>query len=409
MDDLRSEIRAAFQEEQEAHPPLGGLRSSLTAAASSHQHPAHNFQWVAIAVAALLGILVVAGLASTRLGPRASLPAATPAGPLDDYGAPPAGVPLLYVHDPNHQSWLIGYDWSGKPRGTVKLDSTQASPRMAPDGQSFAIGMGGKGGTDKILDRLGSPVAGTGVLPSGTTPIWADDYKHICGMTFDHRTFAWTLITLMPGHPVKSVAVIGRDTSIGQTAISLVSCSVHNDQAITVRTTVAWPSELWVVQLSSGKVLTHSVYTDSSVISVVGSSNGVLVAENAPQSAGQEFLHQATWTTVLRLSDRSIVARLDPSLGVVAFNSDDSLALVTTEMWVGGSPTHLAVIDLRTGHRIWEYDGPDMLDTSLSQPGGRDFALVLRAPNSADLVATEVIVHGDGSTTRLPGRYIPTW
>jgi hypothetical protein len=408
MDDLRSEIRAAFQKEQEAHPPLGGLRSSLTAAASSHQPPAPNFQWIAVAVAALLGILVVAGLASTRLGPRANLPAATPAGPLDDYGAPPAGVPLLYVHDPNHGSWLIGYDWSGKPRGTVKLDPTQASPQMAPDGQSFAIGMGGKGGTEKILDRLGSPVAGTGVLSGGTTPIWADDNRHICGMTFNQRTFAWTLVTLMPGQPVKSVAVIARDKSIGQTGISLVSCSVHNDQATVVRTTAAWPSELWVVQLSNGKALSHSVYTDSSVISVVGSSDGVLVAENAPLSAGQEA-PQVAWTTVLRLSDGSIVARLDPSLGVVAFNSDDSLALVTTEMWVGGFPTHLAVIDLRTGHWIWEYDGPDMLDTSMSQPGGRDFALVLRAPDSADLVATEVIVHGDGSTTRLPARYIPTW
>jgi hypothetical protein len=124
---------------------------------------------------------------------------------------------------------------------------------------------------------------------------------------------------------------------------------------------------------------------------------------------GQETGPEASWTTVLRLSDRSIVARLDPSLGVVAFNSDDSLALVTTEMWVGGSPTHLAVIDLRTGHWIWEYDGPDMLDSSMSQPGGRDFALVLRAPASADLVATEVIVHGDGSSTRLPGRHVPTW
>jgi hypothetical protein len=409
MDDLRSEIRAAFQKEQEAHPPLGGLRSSLTAAASSHQAPAPNFQWIAVAVAALLGILVVAGLASTRLGPRANLPSATPAGPLDDYGAPPAGVPLLYVQDPNHKSWLIGYDWSGRPRGTVKLDSTQASPRMAPDGQSFAIGMGGKGGTDKILDRLGSPVAGTGVLPDGTTPIWADDNRHICGMTFNQRTFAWTLVTIMPGQPVKSVAVIARDKSIGQTGISLVSCSVRNDQAIVVRTTVAWPSELWVVQLSSGRAIAHSVYTDSSVVKVVGSSDGVLIAENAPQSAGQDPLYQLAWTTVLRLSDRSIVARLDPSLGVVAFNSDDSLALVTTEVWVGGSLTHLAVIDLRTGRRIWEYDGPDMLDTSTSQPGGRDFALVLRAPDSTDLAGTEVIVHGDGSTTRLPGRNIPTW
>jgi len=125
MDDLRSEIRAAFEKEQAAHPIPGGLRTNLTSAAATQVQPARNLHWIAVAVAAALGVLMVAGLMSTRHTPRASVPAATPnASPLVDYGPPPAGVPLLYVHDPNNPSWLIAFDWSGKPRGTVKLPAT---------------------------------------------------------------------------------------------------------------------------------------------------------------------------------------------------------------------------------------------------------------------------------------------
>jgi len=111
-------------------------------------------------VAVILGVLVVVGLMSTRLAHRPAVPAATPGASLmADYGPPPAGVPLLYVKDPTHPTWLIGFDWSGQPRGTLKLDPAIGSVGMAPDGQAFAVGFGSKGGTGEILDRLGQPLA----------------------------------------------------------------------------------------------------------------------------------------------------------------------------------------------------------------------------------------------------------
>jgi hypothetical protein len=411
MDELRSEIRAAFEKGQVANPPLPSLRRDVVATVTTQPRREPALHWVAVVAAVLIGLAVVAGLMSTRLVARlAPMPGSTPKATLvADYGPPRAGVPLLYVHDPNHASWLIGYDWSGNPRATVKLDPALVGVGMAPDGQSFAVGLGAKGGTGKILDRLGAPVPGTGSLPGSTLPIWADDNRQICGVSFNPKTFAWTLITLLPGQPVKSVVVIARDKSIGQTDIRLASCSVHNDQAILVRTTNAWPSELWVVRLSNGKIVAHNAYADSTVVNVVGSGDGLLIAENAPQSVGQEAVSGGFWTIVRRVSDKSVVATLDASLGILAFNSDDSLALVTTSLWVGGQPTHLAVIDLRTGQRIWQYDGPEVFASLVAQPGGRDFALILRTPDAQDLLADVVLVHGDGSSTRLPGRYIPTW
>jgi WD40 repeat protein len=319
-------------------------------------------------------------------------------------------VPLLYVHDPNNRSWLTGYDWSGQPRATVKLDPALGAVGMAPDGQSFAVGFGAKGGTGEILDRLGQPVQGVGgAIPGSALPMWADDNQHICGMQFDGAG-TWTLITLSPGNAVKPGIVIARDPNVGQTVVSLVSCSFRNDQAILVRISNASPSEIWVVRISDGKIISHDTYSNSAELAnVVGSRDGLLVAENSTKSNGQLMAPTAPSTIIRRVADRSVVATLDPSMGVLAFNTDDSLVLVTTTPWVGGQPTQLAVIDLRSGQALWNYNGPDMFGSSLAQPGGRDFALVLRKPGAADPLTDLVIVHADGTATDFPRRYEPTW
>ena len=235
MDELRSEIRAAFEKEQAAHPPVAGLRHDMVEAVSARRRPASNLQWVAAVAAVILAALVVAGLMSTRFHPRASVPAATPnASPLADYGPPPAGVPLLYVKDPNHPTWLIGFDWTGQPRATLKLDPAIGSVGMAPDGQSFAVGFGSKGGTGEILDRLGQPIQGAGgAMPGSTLPIWADDYQHTCGVSFDQQALTSTLVTLTPGQLVKSVAILGRDQALPP-SYRIASCSFHNDLAIVI-------------------------------------------------------------------------------------------------------------------------------------------------------------------------------
>ena len=75
MEKLRSEIRAAFEKDQAAHPPTAALRQNVVEAVTANRRPARNFQWVAIAAALVLGILVVAGLMSTRLARHATVPA----------------------------------------------------------------------------------------------------------------------------------------------------------------------------------------------------------------------------------------------------------------------------------------------------------------------------------------------
>jgi hypothetical protein len=96
-------------------------------------------------------------------------------------------------------------------------------------------------------------------------------------------------------------------------------------------------------------------------------------------------------------------------MGVLAFNGDNSLALVTSTPWVGGQPTGLAVIDLRSGQAIWNYNGPEMFGNAIAQPGGRDFALYVRKPNVEESQTDVTIVHADGTAYDFLGRYIPAW
>jgi hypothetical protein len=409
MEELRPEIQAAFEKEQAAYPPAAALRRNVIEAVSTHQRPSYNLQWVAVAAAAILAILVVAGLMSTRLGRRAGTPAPA-ATPQADYGPPPAGVNLLYVHDPNHPLWLIGYDWSGRPRGTVKLDPTLVGVGMAPDGQSFSVGVGAKGGTGELLDRLGQPVSGSGAIPGKAGPIWADDNRHMCGVSLDVQTLDWTFMTLLPGEAVKAGPVIAHESSAGgQTSIRLASCSFRNDEAVLVRTTVSWPAELWVVRISTGAILSHNTYSysgNATLAGVVGSRDGVLIAEN---STGQQG---APPTVIRRVSDMSLVATLDPTMSVLGFSGDDSLALVTTAPWLGGSPIHLALIDFRSGLVVCRYDGPEGLGSFLAEPDGSGFAITLRiVPNHVpdDPLGDVLIFHGDGTTTTISGRYATTW
>ena len=232
----------------------------------------------------------------------------------------------------------------------------------------------------------------------------------MCGMVFDEQTLGYTLVTVAPGEAVKQVAAIPGTQSADQSGFRINSCSARNDQAILVRTNTMWPSELWIVRLSDGKVLSRTTYANPELLSnVVASADSAFIAENSSKSVGQLMGQTAPSTIIRRLSDRTVVATLDPSVGVLAFSSDDSLVLAATTPWVGGQPTQLAVIDLQSGRTLWTYNGPHMFSSAVAQPGGRDFALVLRKPNVDAPLIRLIIVHADGTTSDFPRNYVPTW
>jgi hypothetical protein len=409
MEELRSEIRAAFDKEQAAHPPAGALRRDVSTAVAAQPRPASNLQWLAVAAAILLGFAVVAGLMSSRLAHHAPVPA----NPKGDYGPPPAGIPLLYVQDSNNPSWLVGYDWSGKARGTVKLAAPvdpigHAAPaiQQQPDGSGFVVGFNPKDGNATYLDRLGRPIVG--------------NPQPECVVRVDRQTFVWTLSTKLPNQAERQVAVIARDKGIGQTGISVGACSFQTDKTVLVRTTISWPSEIWVLRLSDGKVLSHHTYTAGTLTDVVTSRDAAYISEN--------FNDSNAVSRIRRESDRLVISPAANAYWVRMYSGDGSLVLTSDGPDNPILPSRLKILDWRSNQVVWTYTGPDTIRSFIAQPGGRDFALAfmrhdLLVPASPcvditdgpQCVVTEdglrdvVIAHGDGSSNSIQGRFKTIW
>jgi hypothetical protein len=211
----------------------------------------------------------------------------------------------------------------------------------------------------------------------------------------DVQTYVWTLSTQVPGQAVQQVRVLARDQGIGQTGLRIVGCSFTNNIAVMVRDTVAWTSEVWVVRLTDGAVMSHHAhsYDPNALVTVVGSRNGAYIAENG----------EAT-TTIRRVSDWSVAGQVEAPYQVLAFSGDASLALGVKRPYlgVGGS---FALIDLRTGRRAWTFDAAiQSIYRWTASPGSAAFAIILRAPHWFNQM---VIVQGDGTTRTVPGRLEP--
>jgi hypothetical protein len=408
MEDLRSEIRAAFEKEQAAHPPRLPLTLTLT---PEGEREARGRQWVAVVAALVIGALVVVGLMSARLFHRAAVPAATPhatVSPVGDYGPPPAGVPLFYVENRNNPGWYTGFDWNGMPRGTIKL-AQPIDPNSyltaSPDGSMFDVSPAAKGGSGEFLDRLGNPTSPVG---PGPLMIWADDNRHVCGVALDQQTNTWTLVTVAPGEAQRAVTVLARDQGVGQSGITLLACSYKNDTAIALRTTIAWPAELWVIRLSDGKVISHTNYANGrALLNVVASPDGTVIAENSGQATGGPSAQFAPTTVIRRLADGSVVANLDPSMAVLGFSADNSAVLVSTSPGGKGGFANLAVVGVQTGRIAWRYDGPQTLRGFYTEPTGAAFAVMLQNPSDQypHTNVDVVLVLADGRSVAIPGTF----
>jgi hypothetical protein len=415
MKELRVEIRAAFEKEQAKHPPLPSLRQTVVEAARVQLRETKR-QWLAVAAAILIGILVVTGLVTSGLN-RATVPSHVP--PVGEYGQPQTGLPLIYVADPNHQDWYIGFDWSGKPRATVKLakplDRLQ-NLYQAPDGSGFRITdrrtlsagdyfperLGSL--TGDYVDRLGNTVPGT--LPAaGARGIWADDSLHLCLEFVDPQTGDWTLATKLPGEPAKTVMAIPHgQAAFAESATRVASCSFKSDRAILVHTLFAQPLELWLVRISDGKVLDDHVYPMEQFDSMVASSDGAYIAENGRTLNGVRVKP----TQIRRVSDWTVVASWTGRADVVGFTGNGSLVVFSN--W--GESSGVDVMDWRSQSVLWRSTTHQPLVGLLAQPNGRAIAVAFApldylcaAPvDMCPTVFGITIVHGDGTATQLPGR-----
>jgi hypothetical protein len=320
-------------------------------------------------------------------------------------------VPLVWVQDPNHPGWLIGFDWTGKPRGTVKISQPVGQYdklSQAPDGSAFAYEANAKGGFQVFFDRTGNPIANSGPSVRYQSEMWADDSRHLC--TLDAQSGGLGL--MLPGaapNPVNAVALDPALARSGIIAFSFAACSARNDRAVITYSYTGRPTAYWVVRISDGAILQQRTYAAGQVANATASMDGSLIAESSGQSAGQPAPNAAS-TVIRRASDLSVMTTLAPNIGVLAFSGDNSAALVSTAPLIAGQAAMLEVLDLQTGRVMWTGEGTSALSAVFVQPAGNAFAVALGQPGEGNTSATILMIYGDGSRpAKLPGLFIPTW
>ena len=372
---------------------------------------------VIVSFSLLAGLLLVTGFMAVQLAPRAPrspapVVAGSPSPVAVDYGPPPPGVPLVWVQDPNRAGWLIGFDWTGKPRGTVKISQTIGQYdrlRQAPGGSAFGIEPNGKGGYGIFLDRLGNEIPNQDSTPRYQDEMWSDDSVHMCTLDFiGGLDSQWRIGLKLPGaapNPLSVVALDSLNLRSGIIAISFAACNARTDRAVLAYSYMSRPTEFWIVRISDGAILSHRTYPAGNLANVTVSRDASLIAENSGTSAGEA--PAAPSTVIRRAPDMSLVTTLNPTMGVLAFSGDNSSALVTTAPLIAGQPAMLEVLDLQTGRVMWTGEGTSGLGSFAVQPAGNAFALALTDGNAP---ATILMIYGDGSRpAKLPGLFVPTW
>lgn len=337
--------------------------------------------------------------------PASSAATPSPTPPARDHGGAPQGTNLIWVVDPADPSFLQAVDWSGRFVGTIRLDRSATDPAghvvesllQDPDGQRLALRLAS--GPLALIDAadhsLGSEPAAAATGEHGNL-VWAPDGSGLCGMRngYDlgaspapNPPFAQVLEMLIPGpgkvmlSPSKRIRDVTRfdEPVVGQVSYDVAACAPASDRAVVVRTAIYWPTDLYVVRVSTGATVFHRTYSSGYLADVVASPDGAMVAENAGPSPLQGP-RPAPATYLRRTSDGRLLATLPAADEVVAFSGDGALVLVRPSLTASGAGAGIRAIDWRTGRTAWTFPTTEQLAGALAQPGGRGFALELQNP-----------------------------
>jgi len=269
---------------------------------------------------------------------------------LRDYGPVPTGVQLLYGANSSNPLWLTAFDWQGNPRGTLKLPAP-LSHELVPQPHCF------------VLE--------------------------------DQQTFDEVLYTEVPGQSRRRVGVFANEGSLGQTGVEAVECNFGRNFGIAVRTAVGRPTDAWVIRLSDAARLAHWSY--ETVLGVIPSTDGSIVAENGANGSV---------TRIRSVRDGAVLSTLPATDHVLGFSDDDRFAVIGPVV----SVAPVRVIDWHVAGEVWHYGGAGWVMRVAVNPGAGDVALAIGTDDqyyslTQDATYSMVIVHPDGSTSEIPGKY----
>jgi hypothetical protein len=366
MDELRRDVNEAFEKGQSELGDLRGprervLRSALAAGGTrsdSRMPLAAGLGAVLIAAVVIATFAYVrAGSQTSHEGPPRPGPSPTPLGrPLNV----PDTTPVILYGDPVKPDQVDGMTWDGKLSGVV--GGPVGTDSGNPAATLFAT-------STEITDRSGRLIAAGNFGAKYFGGMWSDDEQQFCEMVpFDYlgaNGVPATLEIVTPGQAARKVVQVG--SVYEQASLSVIACSVQADRAVVVQGSGdGGPSQYWVVQLTTGKILRTRKFDPSHApASVVASRDGMYVAENATTGS---LPITAEGSTIFGPDGKPLVHLAD---WVEAFSWDGSLA-VTDAGWL---PGRVRVVNWRDGTIVWAAPDGYALQRVQAQPDGPSLAV----------------------------------
>jgi hypothetical protein len=378
-DDDRDLVEEAFRQTRERPAPdlAGRVSARLARERRSRRTRLRAATWgLGTAAAAVLAAVLLAG---GWFAP--AVPLARPASPTTLAHVPAGDTATFLVPD---GAAFRRVDWRGRSTGAFRPGPDAAGLRVSPDGTLAALpDAAGPGAL--VLDTAGGTAGHLDLFGA-----WSGDGEH-AACRLDLAGPAPRLVVTDLRGPGAPVSVATPLTGAGLDARwTLIGCSVANDRLVAARLDRDDRAHTYrlvetaLIRLSTGGVLGHVTQPESAAVSdLVVSADARYVAENDRQ-------HQAA--DVRDLLTGQVVRHL-PAL-VTAFSGDGGLALLAGDVFPTRPSAGSAIVDWRTGHRIWS--DRSAASVLAVRPGGGDFALVLAGGSERHL-----LVRPDGSAVDL--------
>lgn len=279
----------------------------------------------------------------------------------------------------------FGGEVNGVLRTSVGLVSRGAAWSQSPYGAPYIV-------DTTAYDRDGKAL-GTIPWPATTTKTWSGDGRFLCAAVSSGVTTQdqMRLETAFIGQPAKVIAT-SFTTYSDNAGYPVLACDEGTDRAIAaVFGQGVAPGRLWVFRLSTGALIRSVDYRGpiSDFGWVAASADGSMLAETVRVGGAG-----GPWKATIRSADDGAQLGTIDGFVVQGFSGDRSLV-------VGANETSVAVIDWKTGRRVWSTSGT--YGGFLPEPAGQRLAVGVGFVGGSDQ-RDVYLVSPSGSAVLLPER-----
>jgi hypothetical protein len=297
----------------------------------------------------------------------------------------PSATPVIIFRDPVDDNQLDGITWDGSASGLVSSNPQVGKGFVQnPAGTLYQSGAG-------ISDRSGALVAASADSLHGFGT-WADDGQHYCRMVSNSQLppaggEPATLQLTAVGQASRNVVQVAR--MYDQASAGVAACSIAKDHAVVIQgTSIGMATQVWIVQLSNGRVL----WTRSNTGDIRTSTDGQYIAEiSYNQATGNS-------TTTIYGASGAVLGHVAGAIN--AFSWDGSLAVIGNFNY---GP--VSVVRWRDGTVVWSGPASGGYLGAMPEPGGQRIAVTVsdpQHPQTGGFYPGDVYVVGpDGHAVKL--------